>query len=160
MNWRVVIADIYGRQLSHWFNVVRQVFPPAIGEAGVRRLVAHGYTSSGILKQPELLADIAEQASQMVRDRLRELTSWPALVGDPACLDEVGRIAARVVLFTDFALVPPGRDPEEYSNFVHNEFSKRCAGVVHRLGGYDTDDDGNFEEEAENLITTVIEGVI
>ena len=160
MNWRVVIEDIYGRQLSHWFNVVRQVFPAAIGEAGVRRLIAHGYTSSGILRQPELLRDIAAEASQMVRDRLRELTSWPSLVGDPACLDEVGRVAARVVLFNDFALVPPGRDPEEYSSFIHDEFQRRCAGLVHRLGGYDTDDDGDFEEEATNLITSVIEGVI
>lgn len=146
---RVVFEGPAGEQRTAWFAVVRQVLPPAVDERTVRDILTNGYQAGAALQAAQTTRRVADLASQMVRDRLRQMTVWPHMVGDPAPLREAGRFAARLVLAEEYGTTPSNRDPDAYVGHLNSRLAGALAQVVHALGGVDLDDDGDFTDEAE-----------
>lgn len=154
-NYRLHFENTADDMLTEWYHVVRQVFEDPVREHDVRFIIAHGYTSTHLLEEVEILDKIAEDASLMIKNRLRELVSWPHATGDPSALEELGRVAVRLILADEYQLVPPGRDAEDYIAAMRQELARRTAGVVHRIGGQDSDGDGDFADEAVAMVSSI-----
>lgn len=153
---RAVFAGPAGEQATSWFSVVRQVMPPACTERDVRNMLAHGYSSAGILREPQSMRDVATMASQLVRDRLKRAGVWPHLVGDPAPLGECGRYAARVILAEERGLVPQNRDPDAYVQHVSRRLDEALGGMVHSIAAVDTDEDGDFDDQTSPVFQSIV----
>lgn len=147
VNWQVRVYKDQN-ECREIFHVVRHLFNPPCTEAECRQLVNEVWRKGDL--QAETYRNVAEAASERVKNRLLGSGRYAHLMGDPDAFKQAGKIAARLEL-VDLGLSGPGWDPQDYVEYYDERLNVAVGELVQSLSAYDSDEDDAHDDEAEHI---------
>lgn len=143
-------TDHYEREMAH---VVAMRFASPVTPAEAMRYMsqAHpGEADSWIWGQ---FRELAERASERVRQRLVQAGNRPHRMGDQSALKPAGIVAFRIEL-AERSVVPPGYEPDAYLQAQERALDKRMREALANAP-IDRDDDQAFEASEIRPLQTI-----
>ena len=145
LDWVVTDTDGALHEFRQVASAVRMQWADPVTDVDAKRYVAANFTGWAASKTAGWFRDLAERATDRVRQEIRAKADYPHMMGDQDAFRECGYVALRLEL-AHLSLVPGGVDANDYADVQRRELGRQI-GLALANTWVDRDDDGKVQAD-------------